>query len=1083
MSAGVQDKALPTTAGDQLDLSPRAGGTAGSRRMAARMAARDLRRHPWRTLLVLLLIGLPVFGLAFGSTLIASDQASSQEQLHRQLWGFDGVVAEIGFPPGAHQAPDSLHRYLTAQELEGLGIDPGMLGGAEPVERVCPDSAYSAARTTQTDTDTDPLNMDPRPQLCSASAAAEKALRGDGETVVVGETYAEVQGAGAPIGVTVVIADFTREDLIGEGRRFDRVSQAPGADSTSASASRSLHAELSQSADRARARGLEEQPADRVTLRLQDGSEVVVPLAGTMEDRASQFVSIGGYLSPEPQTTPHLFVQAGTPAAERLMEDADERVYLTGSVPTEHRSYLPFTEAGLGVLFSQVPENSAEIQAVFDAAWTTTADWSTLLPLLLLGVLALAETGLLAGAAFAVGARQQQRATALLSVSGAEPATLRQTMVFSGLWCGLIAAGAGALLGLLAGCGVVWAAEARGIPTYGPHVMWPAVLGAVVLGLVCAVVAAWVPAHAVARQDAWAALKGASGARRPISRRLLVTGLVVTSLGLAGVVGATLYGMAVPTVGDLQRSLPTLAVVLMGGTAVLLAGVLMLLPGIVTGVARAAGRLPVTLRMAARDAHRNRSRTVPIAAAVVAATAVGTLALTAMASLSLQAVPPTHGSPSTQTAQIPVEDIVSVRQQVENQRTNGAPDATAASMRLFQGEADGVLEAVQETQSVPGTPHAVQSWEVHRAVPECSGPNRPDCHELAPLYPEISICHLPIPEHTDEAARRQQIWTQMEERPRQEAARCGQSTSFSSFGADGLRGLLVVDPDRPETMPQPVLRADPQLNQALEAGKAVVFDPELISPEGTVTLGEFGTDPTAVPGMASMWTDDVEQGGMPGLDGWGTSAIEGRHPVWEPARTVTLDAVQAEPLPGDTPVMVLPVTALDGLEQRMGLTGVLLEYRDPLTSDQVKLMNDELIGKDLQFLAMGEEDRGWEVGLWVATALMALIIITVAGITTGLALADARRDQTVLSSIGANPSTRKSMAAAQTFVAALSGTALGVPVGALALVGLGLVQAYDVSWVPWWQLVVLVVGVPLLSAALTWLVVPGRLPIREADRD
>lgn len=36
---------------------------------------------------------------------------------------------------------------------------------------------------------------------------------------------------------------------------------------------------------------------------------------------------------------------------------------------------------------------------------------------------------------------------------------------------------------------------------------------------------------------------------------------------------------------------------------------------------------------------------------------------------------------------------------------------------------------------------------------------------------------------------------------------------------------------------------------------------------------------------------------------------------------------------------------------------------------------------------------------------------------------------------------------------------------------------------PWPQLALLVVGVPLLAAAITWLVVPGQLPIREAARD
>ena len=48
---------------------------------------------------------------------------------------------------------------------------------------------------------------------------------------------------------------------------------------------------------------------------------------------------------------------------------------------------------------------------------------------------------------------------------------------------------------------------------------------------------------------------------------------------------------------------------------------------------------------------------------------------------------------------------------------------------------------------------------------------------------------------------------------------------------------------------------------------------------------------------------------------------------------------------------------------------------------------------------------------------------------------------------------------------------------------IGLVQDGEAAWVPWPQLALLVVGVPLLAAAITWLVVPGRLPVRQADRD
>ncbi|MGO1886164.1 MAG: FtsX-like permease family protein, partial [Citricoccus sp.] len=153
------------------------------------------------------------------------------------------------------------------------------------------------------------------------------------------------------------------------------------------------------------------------------------------------------------------------------------------------------------------------------------------------------------------------------------------------------------------------------------------------------------------------------------------------------------------------------------------------------------------------------------------------------------------------------------------------------------------------------------------------------------------------------------------------------------------------------------------------------------------------------------------------------------------------------------------------------------------TTDQVSLVNDLLSVDDLWLSSMATTAGDRFPVQWLVAGLVGLLVISVAGLTTGLALADARRDQAVLSSVGAPPGTRKSMAAAQTFTGALLGTALGVPVGAIAVVGIGLIQVYSAAWIPWPQLLVLVLGVPLLAAALTWLVVPGRLPVREADRN
>ncbi len=66
----------------------------------------------------------------------------------------------------------------------------------------------------------------------------------------------------------------------------------------------------------------------------------------------------------------------------------------------------------------------------------------------LAGALALLEVGLLAGAAFAVGAKKQQRSLALLAASGAERGTIRLVVAAGGLWLGGAAGVLGGLLGI-----------------------------------------------------------------------------------------------------------------------------------------------------------------------------------------------------------------------------------------------------------------------------------------------------------------------------------------------------------------------------------------------------------------------------------------------------------------------------------------------------------------------------------------------------------------------------------------------------------------------------------------------------------
>ncbi len=1067
--------AEPAGRGDRADVGPRPGATAGSRRAAARMAARDLRRHPWRTLLILLLVGLPVFALSFGSILMASTALPTDAEQHqRQLWGFDGYLTEDdGWGGEGLQSPTEPGFRLDAEEaaegVYGPAVDVTALDEAARDWSVCP----------------------------ATECTLEQALPAGTEATHVTTATTELEVPGTTVSVQVVVADVGLEQLQGPGHRFQLLDGAlPGAGQ--ALVSPGLVRELEAAGRRAESRGLEPGPTDRLDLQLPGGDTAELTVSGTQLDRNEQWVSAVELFMPLQDESSTVFLPAGSEVAEAFAAEGQDTAYLTGDVPDEYAAYRAYNQAGFTVLFAPVMADPGPIGEAFGAVWSSDAAWMVFIPLVFIGVLALAETGLLAGAAFAVGARQQRRATALLSVTGAEPSTLRQTMMFAGLWCGLAGALGGALLGVGAGLGVVGAAEARHVAVYGPHVPWWIVGLAAVLGLACAVVAAWIPARAVARQDAWGAIKGASGERRPVSRGVLVAGLVLVALGAVLSVAATLYGMSLPTLGELYEATTWLPVLLVGSALMLLVGVLLLVPGIVAGVAHLAGRLPVALRIAARDAHRNRSRTVPVAAAVVAATAVGAAVLTSMA-LGEYASSGTaggsyfrHGSPTPDTGYLGVQDPAEVERWLAREAFYD-PDGevpTADEMGLYTGGVSGAVVELRQLAGVPGAPQVVEHWEMSVPQPSCEIGMSADCFELAPLYPESSACHVPIPAGATLEAREEALMASKLEMSRADGIACGVD-AWSTGGApfpDALSNLLVVDPLRPETLPTPLLGRDGELVEAVQSGRAVVFDEEYVDEAGRLTLGEFTMDVDRVPGLSlgerdREWLDEMATRDDPMAGIMGFSAFNGSNPMWEPERSVTLDAVVAPELEGDEPIAVIPVSALTGMDHRMVLDGMLARFDDPLTGDQLTLTNDILSAENLWMSGLADTGGYRDSVLWLVAGLMALLVTTVAGMTTGLALADARRDQAVLSSIGANPGTRRSMAAAQTFTGALTGTVLGVPVGAVAVIGIGALTYFSGEWIPWVQLLVVVLGVPVLAAALTWLVVPGRLPVREADRD
>jgi putative ABC transport system permease protein len=127
-------------------------------------------------------------------------------------------------------------------------------------------------------------------------------------------------------------------------------------------------------------------------------------------------------------------------------------------------------------------------------------------------------------------------------------------------------------------------------------------------------------------------------------------------------------------------------------------------------------------------------------------------------------------------------------------------------------------------------------------------------------------------------------------------------------------------------------------------------------------------------------------------------------------------------------------------------------------------------------------ERDSSLILWSIVGLGALITLSAAGITTGLSMADSRKDHVTLAGVGAAPRLRKALAGSQALMTAALGTVLGSVAGivpaVLLVTATGMART---AVVPWLQLVALLIAVPLTGAALAWLFTRARLPVSRRE--
>ncbi|MGH3881602.1 MAG: FtsX-like permease family protein [Actinophytocola sp.] len=250
----------------------------------------------------------------------------------------------------------------------------------------------------------------------------------------------------------------------------------------------------------------------------------------------------------------------------------------------------------------------------------------TIGPVALIVGFGLLEVVLLAGAAFAVGARRQVRELGLIAANGGTGKHIGRTVLAEGVVLG----GVGAVGGLLLGVLLIFAGwplweQVMGEVIDGWRFGWPELTVACVVAVLSGAGAALLPAIGVARMQPADALAQRFRTTR-LSGRLPLLGLVLLGVGVAGVVAAGLlarHDLAAHEAAQLESEFYTgldlivPALFMLAAALVAVVGLGMSTSGVIAMLGRVAGGLPLSGRLAVRDAGRHRHRTVPAVAAIM----------------------------------------------------------------------------------------------------------------------------------------------------------------------------------------------------------------------------------------------------------------------------------------------------------------------------------------------------------------------------------------------------------------------------------------------------------------------------------
>lgn len=726
-----------------------------------------------------------------------------------------------------------------------------------------------------------------------------------------------------------------------------------------------------------------------------------------------------------------MFIVVGTVDAATLPDD-EAAIFLPDGVPLqgETRWYLPeqslswpdvqeLNEQGVvaysrDVVLDPPEQVSADVQNVYDQAQG--AMWQLILLLAVAGVFAAYVVVMLAGAAFAVAARRQQRSLAVAASVGASAGDLRRTVLLQGTLLGLVGGTAGLAFGVgFAAVTMRFTADGSATQYWGFHVPWTVLAGILVFAVLVGTASAAVPARTVARSDTLSALRGARRPQKPKTSRPVWGSLIL--LAGVGLTIASALTMAAVNVADPALVAYDSPLRIIAPFGIVIGPILVQLGILLSGgwllwlASRGLSRLGLAARLASRDAAAHSSRTVPAFAAIAATVFVAVFAL---GQISMQ-----NGATARNwNYQAPLHALsVEFHPNTNTPFNVDVATATATSAVDLATQAGAQSTAVIAKQPYPQPPSSSEGADQ-------------DTRWVIAVLPERYLLD-------------------------------STTVSYTWNGYDPSNPISVIASPQLET----ALGVDLSASQlsAYRSGTALVTDDRFVT-DGRIDVAAWTAQNAydgAVPG--NVWVHDPQ---MP--------------PLAKPLQQESVDAIVIDAPLQPTAIAIAPDAAVElgMITQPARVIADFPEPLQASDLDRIRAQTELRSTRDATMYAAYEQgppdDVFWMVPILIAVSVL---VLGASAVALGLARFERRPDDATLAAVGGTRGLRRRISFWQGLIIAGFGTIAGAVAGVLPPIGFAIQSQGNllVSDLPWLVVGALAIALPLAIAAVSWLV-PPRAP-------